>query len=241
MPIIQLKLLELLSVEQVNEQSFLHTKLTFEGPTELSWPIDDETAESIKTAINAEDGIKYRLSLSYNWNESKSHYTSFLTRTFRNQSEKVYFTCSLQYVNYINEIKQIQFPHEVEKITSILPIVEPELAIEEVEVDDLEVKEAEEVKVVLEVEVVEETKSQQKPITKKLSKAFITLAAAFVLTIIGFSFSNSPLSKKPAMTDKIIASASSDENTDSKLDEQIGRVRESLNHPRDNLIRRVKK
>jgi len=105
MPVYHGKLLELLAVDTEDNQSFLRIKLSFEEDIELLWRIDHDTAASLKTVASFEQSHKYRLSFSSSWDVTKNQYVSSLTRTYRDQSEKIYFSCSESYVNSLHTIK----------------------------------------------------------------------------------------------------------------------------------------
>lgn len=99
------KLLELLSIERKSNQSFLRIKLSFEQDIELLWKIDHDTAEHLKAVTVLGEFHKYRLSFHSSWDSTKNQNVSFLTRTYRDQSDRIYFPCSEPYVNGLNTIK----------------------------------------------------------------------------------------------------------------------------------------
>ncbi len=99
------KLLELLSVDREANESFLRIRLSFEQDTELRWKIDHETAENLKAVTALGQSHKYRLSFYCSWDPTKNQYVSFLTRTYRDQSDKIYFSCSKTYISGLNAIK----------------------------------------------------------------------------------------------------------------------------------------
>ncbi|WP_019637853.1 polysaccharide deacetylase family protein [Paenibacillus fonticola] len=101
----QMKLLELHSVHRESNRSHLRLKLISDQVTELLWNIDEETAESLESIMESERIYKYRLSFHSSWNSAQNQYVSFLTKTYRDQSEKVYFPCSEAYVSGLNSIK----------------------------------------------------------------------------------------------------------------------------------------
>ncbi|GAA0136264.1 hypothetical protein YSY43_31050 [Paenibacillus sp. YSY-4.3] len=110
----QVKLLELHSVHKELNHSYLRVKLTSDQETELLWHIDEETAESLLSIIDPEGVYKYRLSFHSSWNSAKNQYESFLTKTYRDQSERVYFSCSEAYVSGLNAIKNNEPASEIQ-------------------------------------------------------------------------------------------------------------------------------
>lgn len=99
------KLLELLSIEQEANQPFLRIRLSFEQDIELLWEIDHDTAENLKAVTTLGQSHKYRLSFYSSWDSTNNQYVSFLTKTYRNQSKKIYFSCSEVYINGLKSIK----------------------------------------------------------------------------------------------------------------------------------------
>ncbi|MBP1949302.1 polysaccharide deacetylase family protein [Virgibacillus litoralis] len=113
------KLIELLDIETNEEQSFLRVKLSFEQDTELILKVTNNTAESLKEITTADQHYKHRLSFHSSWDPIRKCYVSFLTRTYRDQSDKVYFACSEEYVKALHEIKLIQRTEDIENIACL--------------------------------------------------------------------------------------------------------------------------
>lgn len=111
------KLLELLAVIIENNQSFLKVKLFSEQEVELLWCMDEETAKSLQAIIEPEGHMKYRLSFHGSWDSTRNQYVSYLTKTFRDQSQKVYFVCSKDYVNGLYSIKNEEDIHQLHFLT----------------------------------------------------------------------------------------------------------------------------
>ncbi|CAH0344931.1 polysaccharide deacetylase family protein [Bacillus sp. CECT 9360] len=124
MPVYFGKLLELLSIERESEQSFLRVRLSFGQEVELLWEIDDHTAESLESMAVLEDHYRYRLSLHGSWDSAKLEYISFFTKTHRDRSEKIYFSCSEKYVEGLNFIKSIESINEIHALP-FLPVDQP--------------------------------------------------------------------------------------------------------------------
>lgn len=114
------KLLELLAVVTENNRSFLKVRLFSEQEVELLWCIDDETAKSLHAVIEPEGNIKYRLSFHSSWDSAHNQYVSYLTKTFRDQSHKVYFGCSEDYVNGLRSIKNEEDTDQLHFLTSCI-------------------------------------------------------------------------------------------------------------------------
>ncbi|WP_088042849.1 polysaccharide deacetylase family protein [Bacillus sp. EAC] len=101
------KLIELLSIDRKFDKSFLHIRLVFNNEIKLLWEIDNDTADLLESKLIFGENYKYRLSLHSSWDPSKNQYSSFITKTYRDQSEKINFTCSEEYHLGLHSIKNI--------------------------------------------------------------------------------------------------------------------------------------
>lgn len=117
MAMYHMKIIELLDVTSFLEKSFIKIKLSFEQELELEffWEIDDDTANHLKTVITfgEQEQSKYRLSFHRSWDSVKKQNVSFITKTYKDHSEKIYFPCSEEYVKKIKAIKDIQCIEEI--------------------------------------------------------------------------------------------------------------------------------
>ncbi|WP_391120940.1 polysaccharide deacetylase family protein [Psychrobacillus sp. L3] len=111
------KLIELLSIDSTPNHSFLRIKLLSEHEIELLWEIDYETAENLKTVTELGGLHKYRLSFQSIADLTTNKYTSFITKTYRDQSSKVYFSCSEAYVNGLHALKYNEEIHQIKNLT----------------------------------------------------------------------------------------------------------------------------
>ncbi|MDQ0254519.1 peptidoglycan/xylan/chitin deacetylase (PgdA/CDA1 family) [Evansella vedderi] len=130
-----IKLLELLSVHRMAEKSFLKIKFSFGQEMELFWEIDQDTATHLMELTEYHGQSKYRLSFHSSWDPIKKQNTSIITRTFKDHSKKIYFSCSREYLNQLNAIKDIQQLSEYNDLsflTKELPMDEQELQEQEV-------------------------------------------------------------------------------------------------------------
>lgn len=107
------KLLELLSIEKTSDQAFLRMKLSFKKEVELLWEIDIDTARKLQVLTDAGNHYKFRLSFYHSWNTTKKQSLSYVTKTYRNESERVYFSCSEKYVKGLQAIKSVSDIDEV--------------------------------------------------------------------------------------------------------------------------------
>ncbi|MDX1806592.1 MAG: polysaccharide deacetylase family protein [Paenisporosarcina sp.] len=115
------KLLELMSVVQESDQSFLKVKLIAEDEVELLWEIDHETAESIKAITILDESYRYRISFHSSWDPINKQYKSFLTKTYRDQSEKINFICSKDYISGLSAIKSNEKVSHIKNLTHLPP------------------------------------------------------------------------------------------------------------------------
>lgn len=105
MSIYQGKLLELLSINRTIDKSFLHIRLVFNEEVELFWEIDNDTANLLDSIIG--ENYKYRLSLHSSFDQNTKQFSSYMTRTYRDKSEKINFICSEEYHLKLHAIKNI--------------------------------------------------------------------------------------------------------------------------------------
>ncbi|MBP0723603.1 polysaccharide deacetylase family protein [Bacillus sp. RG28] len=113
------KVIELVAIEKCNEKSYLHIKFFFEQQAELFWEIDSDTAEKLKTITEFDENHKYRLSLHTKFDAVNKQYTSFITRTYLDKSDRIYFDCSLHYKNNLESIKNTQSLNDLNRLKFI--------------------------------------------------------------------------------------------------------------------------
>lgn len=130
MSVYQRKLLELISIDSTSNQSFLRIRLISEQEFEFHWEIDYETAESLKAITELDDHHKYRLSFHSTWDSTKNKFISFLTKTYLDQSHKIYFSCSEAYVNGLQNLKNNDEVLQLQNFTILGNNAEPVHSIE---------------------------------------------------------------------------------------------------------------
>ncbi|MFF2752438.1 polysaccharide deacetylase family protein [Psychrobacillus sp. NPDC058041] len=99
------KLLELISIDTTTNQSFLRIRVLSKQEIDLLWEIDSDTAENLRTVTELGGLYKYRLSFQSIGDSTTNKYTSFITRTYRDQSSRIYFSCSEAYISGLNALK----------------------------------------------------------------------------------------------------------------------------------------
>ncbi|MFB4169093.1 polysaccharide deacetylase family protein [Virgibacillus sp. JSM 102003] len=109
----QAKLIELVNIETDNDQSLLRINLSFEQDTEMVWQVDQYTAENLRSASAFDQQYKHRISFHSSFDPIRKCYVSFLTRTHRDQSDKVYFCCSEEFVKALYAIKHTQSTNDL--------------------------------------------------------------------------------------------------------------------------------
>ncbi|GAE06295.1 hypothetical protein [Paenibacillus sp. JCM 10914] len=103
------KVIELLAVNGDPDASSLHIRLLGEENTDLCWATDDDTARCLKSVMNRYTGNhKYRLSLHTTWDMIQHQHKGTVTRTFRDQSERLSFACSEQFKDELAAIQQLE-------------------------------------------------------------------------------------------------------------------------------------
>lgn len=104
------KLLELLAVQTETEHPQIILRLsTTQESIELIWGVDEALAHQFSEIMNTDQTKQYRYRLSFlsHWDPIQQCYYSSLTKTFRDQSEKIVFRCSEGYVLKLHEIMSI--------------------------------------------------------------------------------------------------------------------------------------
>lgn len=182
------KLLELLSIERTPDKSYLHLRLSFIEPVEFLWKIDHETADALIAVTSSEGSYKYRLALQSSWNSTQKKNMSFITRTYRDQSEKIYFSCSEEYINGINAIKNVEINSEIYSL--------PNVSINIPLIDGLELEP--------EQELVKVNPARSKP---KFSWLKMAMVGAIFITVFGFGYSNIASLNKTEIKEKTIVNA----------------------------------
>jgi peptidoglycan/xylan/chitin deacetylase (PgdA/CDA1 family) len=185
MSVYQGKMLELLSIDQEADQSYIHIKLSMESDAEFRWQIDVDTAKQIKAVMAQVDSYKYRLSFQSTWDSFKEQHVSFLTRSYRDRSERLYFTCTEAYVNALITLKEI---HELKKARSL-----PFLSVHPAAIGASP------------GELVKADRSV-KPYLSRITIAFLGVVSAILAVYIGlFDMSDSVFEKPSAVETEILA------------------------------------
>ncbi len=109
-------LLELLAVNNDSEKPQTTVMLTLEESVQLIWELDKSTADQLASIVKDGRGTyKYRLSLLSFWDSIQNHYYSSVSRTYRDQSDQIFFPCSKAYIERLNEIKSLTHIRELKK------------------------------------------------------------------------------------------------------------------------------
>ncbi|OEH92016.1 polysaccharide deacetylase family protein [Bacillus solimangrovi] len=111
------KVLELLAIEQELNKYYLKLRLSLDQDIEMRWEIDYETATNMKNITTFSEHYKYRLSLQSAHELGTNNHISFLTKTFKEHSERIAFVCSEQYVQRLHVIKDTQQLNEIIGLT----------------------------------------------------------------------------------------------------------------------------
>lgn len=115
------KLMELKEIKHLKNEYFLDVKLSHTEEMNLLWKVDDYTAESLKSILDVKGKFRYRISflIPFDLNESQS--VGLLARTFREESEEVYFACSREYIENLKKIKRAESLKSLDKNIFIFP------------------------------------------------------------------------------------------------------------------------
>ena len=126
------KVIELMAIHKNKEQFFLQIKILLEQEIELFCKIDESTAIQLQEITNFEKKYNYRLSYYTFWNPSQKQYRSYLTKTFHEYSERIYFTCTEDYIEILNQLKHIQDVNQIHT----LPFLSTQSTEEQQKVED---------------------------------------------------------------------------------------------------------
>lgn len=99
------KIIELLSIETIHKHSFLKIKVTSFEEQIFFWEVDQNIAQSLIEICQFHDPYRFRLSLQTTFDKRANQYISYVTKTYRDQSEKIHFHCSETYHNQLEKIK----------------------------------------------------------------------------------------------------------------------------------------
>lgn len=113
------KPIELVAIHKKKDQFFMHIKLMLEQEIELFLKIDESMAIQFENITNFEKKYTYTLSYYTFWNPTQNHFRSYLTKTFLDYGERIYFTCSEEYLQAINQLKQIQDHTQLHTVTTL--------------------------------------------------------------------------------------------------------------------------
>ncbi len=99
------KVIELAKIEIYDNKSYLHINLfDNQDVIELLWRIDSETAQNIHNIVKYDGKHKYRLALNTLLDTNNNQIMGVITKTYLDQSEKLFFNCSLEYKNALESI-----------------------------------------------------------------------------------------------------------------------------------------
>lgn len=102
------KIIELLSIETINDNSYLKIKVTTVDEQIFFWQVDEDTANSLREICKFEDPYRFRLSMQTTFDKREHQFVSHVTKTYRDQSERINFYCSKQYHIQLERIKLCQ-------------------------------------------------------------------------------------------------------------------------------------
>lgn len=125
-----IKILELIGIEDIDNKYYLKINLTFEKTTEILLEVDEYTAIGIMNIVQFNNKNKYRLSFKDFYDDSKKQHLAAITKTFRDKSEILHFSCSKEYINKLYAIKNIEDINDLDKLSFVLrefPAVDKEI------------------------------------------------------------------------------------------------------------------
>lgn len=200
------KLFELLAIVKKANKSYLHTRVSFNTTNEFLFEIDEETAENLIAVTSFEGKEKYRLALHCFWDSAQHVYISYITKTFRDQSERIYFSCSKEYAKKIDSIK------DCHQITDLIAL--PYLCIYNETLEELQTDPDQNM-------VLKEMKPMKLPL--RFSWGRFALINVSILILFGFTFSTATNVNTVENNESVFVNAESVENVtpDSSENEEI--------------------
>lgn len=119
MPVYHVKLLELKSIKKVSNKRFLQVKFAFNEDLDIYLEIDEFTSKNISAAIEGDKKYKYRLCFKNYYDTSREQNIASLTRTYLNHSDNISFSCSEEYINILNSIREIKDISDLDKLSCV--------------------------------------------------------------------------------------------------------------------------
>lgn len=112
-----IKVLELLGIENINGGYYLKINFTFRETVKILLEIDEYTATNLINLVKFDDKNKYRLSFKSFYYDNE--YLAVVSKTYKENSEILYFQCSKEYIDKLNAIKKIINLEELDKLSFI--------------------------------------------------------------------------------------------------------------------------
>jgi len=184
------KLLELLAIENIANKSYLHARLSFNGTIDFLLEIDNKTAAHLLAAVSFDEKNKYRLSLYSFKDSAQKNYVSYVTRTYLDQSERIYFSCSEKYANSLDSIKNIQYTHEIRTLPFLSNFIEINDELKNKREQASEYKEAE-----------------SRKLSLHISWSKFGLLSLAIIILFGFKLSDLSMLNKIETSEKVTANA----------------------------------
>lgn len=160
------KVIELMAIHKNKDQFYLQIKLLLEQEIELFWKIDESIAIQLQQITDFEKKYKYRLSYYTFWNPSQKHHRSYLTKTFLEYSERIYFTCTEEYIQILDQLKHIKDITQIHNLSFVTTQIPEEQQKVKIQIKDES----------------EKTKRKSKPYQK------FTLIAALIIGVISIGY-----------------------------------------------------
>lgn len=203
------KLIELKSIKKSSSKTLLQVRLSFEEDINRYLEVDEFTGKNINTLIGDDERYKYRLSFSNHFDPVKEEYIALLTQTYLEQTNKFYFSCSVDYINNLNSIKKAESINDLDNLSFLSNELESEAEEEKLQ----EISEVQEVVGIEKIPVPQEepllevvaknTSLEDKNITNKpLRLLFMSFGIIFIML---FTYLASNLLNQNIINEKVVA------------------------------------
>lgn len=189
-------LLELLGIEKKSDNYYLNIRISHEMENEMLWKVDEYTAENLIAVTEFGEKYKYRLSFHSSWDIKQNRPISLLTQTYREQSNRIHFPCSEEYITDLKSLKSI---HNIDDLDALIFT-----STNKNEYND------------------DQTIDEVPPIKKQNNKIMLAFIASIcVLFAILFSYSDSTSQNKTAFSETVLAESVPSVNVDIEQNENL--------------------
>lgn len=108
MSIYFIRIIELLGIDTLKDQNYLHVLLHTSQPIDLYWQVDSDTAKQLRMHCTFQTDDRYRLSLHIRQTEHER--TGHLTKTYLTNSQRFEFVATAEFQQRLTHLKTSSNP-----------------------------------------------------------------------------------------------------------------------------------